>query len=680
MKSIDRQALVRRHNPLLRSFDPESPLSVGNGELAFTVDCTGLQTFPGLYEKATPLCTQSQWGWHSFPGQSPQELLPRLRLEQRDSHGRRVGYASSSEGQEGLFDAIRRNPHRLNLARIGLKESHQVSSSEVTDIRQSLDLWSGILDGRFRILGREIHVRTSCHPRVDAVAVRVESNSDCPCIELRFPYGSPEMNASDWASSSSHESRVTENRDDLFEVTRIMDGTRYYCRLHLCSGERVTRTGDHCSEISGQGRLEVVVEFSPSDQRSIGLSCAEVEAESSRQWERYWTEGGCLDLSDSSDNCAQELERRIVLSQYLTAIQCAGTLPPQETGLTCNSWYGKFHTEMHYWHSAHFILWNRPHMLERSLPWYGSVRGRAAERARSQGYHGIRRPKMTGPEGIDSPSPIGPLLIWQQPHIITLAELLYRYRGDAATLEHYGDLVFDTAEFMASFAHWNPEKDRFELGPWVIPAQECHFPDATVNPTFELEYWDFGLRVAIQWRQRLGLPVEPRWEDVVSKLSALPRARDDDREVYLAHERCPDTFRSFNRDHPSMLAAFGMLPGRKCHAGVMNATLDRVLSGWDFDNTWGWDFPMIAMTATRLRRPDDAVDALLMDQPKNTYLLNGHNPQRPKKELPVYLPGNGALLLAAALMAAGWVGCTDPCPGFPGNGKWSVRFEMIRAT
>jgi hypothetical protein len=41
---------------------------VGNGEFAFTADPTGLQTFPQLYADKLPLSTQSQWGWHSFPG------------------------------------------------------------------------------------------------------------------------------------------------------------------------------------------------------------------------------------------------------------------------------------------------------------------------------------------------------------------------------------------------------------------------------------------------------------------------------------------------------------------------------------------------------------------------------------------------------------------------------------
>src|SRR5688572_16543424 len=61
---IDREALVRRHNAVLRQLDPLSPLSLGNGEFAFTADITGLQTLPQLYENAMPLCTMSQWGWH----------------------------------------------------------------------------------------------------------------------------------------------------------------------------------------------------------------------------------------------------------------------------------------------------------------------------------------------------------------------------------------------------------------------------------------------------------------------------------------------------------------------------------------------------------------------------------------------------------------------------------------
>src|SRR5690349_11075085 len=89
---IDRRALVTRHNPVLHGFDPRSPLSVGNGEFAFTADATGLQTFPDLYNDTVPLCTQSQWGWHTSPGRPAGEL----ELATYDTYGRPVGYATKA--------------------------------------------------------------------------------------------------------------------------------------------------------------------------------------------------------------------------------------------------------------------------------------------------------------------------------------------------------------------------------------------------------------------------------------------------------------------------------------------------------------------------------------------------------------------------------------------------------
>ena len=85
---------------------------------------------------------------------------------------------------------------------------------------------------------------------------------------------------------------------------------------------------------------------------------------------------------------------------------------------------------------------------------------------------------------------------------------------------------------------------------------------------------------------------------------------------------------------------------------------------------------MTAMTAARVGEPDVAIDALLMDTPKNRYLPNGHNFQR--EGLTIYLPGNGGLLTAIAMMAAGWDGAPDrPAPGFPTEG-WTVRWEGLK--
>ena len=179
---------------------------------------------------------------------------------------------------------------------------------------------------------------------------------------------------------------------------------------------------------------------------------------------------------------------------------------------------------------------------------------------RRQGARGIKAP--AGPKWSPTTAgrahrPSAPSLIWQQPHPIYYAELLYRAAPSAVTLERYQEIVWATAEFMASFAVYDKERDRYVLGPPVIPAQENHRPEETLNPTFELEYWVFGLKVANEWRRRLGLDPEPKWAEVAAKMAALPIGDG----VYLADERCPETFARYHYDHPSMLGAFGILPG-----------------------------------------------------------------------------------------------------------------------
>ena len=79
---IDREALVERNSPVVTAFDSLASLSVGNGEFAYTVDITGLQTFPDNYKKGVPLGTQSQWGWHSFA--NPDRLTPEETLKELD--------------------------------------------------------------------------------------------------------------------------------------------------------------------------------------------------------------------------------------------------------------------------------------------------------------------------------------------------------------------------------------------------------------------------------------------------------------------------------------------------------------------------------------------------------------------------------------------------------------------
>ena len=232
--SIDRHALVTRHNPILRKLDPSTPLSIGNGEFAFTADITGLQTFPRAYENAMPLCTMSQWGWHTQP--APASLDTRmLRLVQYETHGRQVGYATSSEGQTERFNWLRENPHRLHLGQIGLwlttRDKKEIQIADLSEIYQELDLWRGVLTSRFKLAGESVTVRTALHPRLDLLAVDIESNlidKGQLGVRFAFPYGSPTMQAADWKEPARHETRVIESALDHVKLRRTLDADEYF--------------------------------------------------------------------------------------------------------------------------------------------------------------------------------------------------------------------------------------------------------------------------------------------------------------------------------------------------------------------------------------------------------------------------------------------------------------------
>jgi hypothetical protein len=681
-RAIDRFALVTRHNPRIGKIDPLSPLSVGNGEFAFTADVTGLQTFPQIYADTMPLCTMSQWGWHTRP--LPTVLRSEsLRPKFYETHGRKVGYYTSSEGQTELYSWLRENPHRLHLGRIGLCLTNEraIEPDDISEINQQLDLWRGVLISQFKLFGESVLVTTAVHPNQDLLAINISSrliNQRGLGVCIAFPYGSPAMQAANWNEPDKHETRIVANKGHGAVLSRRLDADAYFVALEWRHPARLRAENDHtfCLGPSDSpqavNRLEFVIGFSPHAFSQELPDATATIAESTRSWQRFWTHGAAVELAESKDPRAIELERRVVLSQYLTAIQCAGSMPPQETGLTVNSWYGKFHLEMHWWHATHFALWNRLSLFERSLGWYRSILPRAQDLARSQGYRGARWPKMVGPEGRDSPSPVGPLLIWQQPHPIFYAELFYRARPGRMTLEKYSDLVFQSAEFMADYAFFDKRTARYLLGPPLIPVQENHPPSDTWNPTFELAYWSYGLTVAQRWRERLGRSRNPEWDTVLSNLSALPVRNG----VYLAHENCPETFSERNYDHPSMLGALGVLSGAGVDTETMRRTLHKTIVGWQWNRTWGWDYPLTAMTAARLGEANIALDALLMSTEKNRYLPNGHNWQR--QNLPCYLPGNGGLLYAIAMMAGGWKGGPKKnAPGFPVDGSWTVRSEKL---
>lgn len=681
---IDRKDLVGRHKVMNTACDTLGSLTLGNGGFAFTVDVTGLQSFPEEYSRGIPLGTQSDWGWHSFPneqGYDVRETMVNFKVGDRE-----IPYSIQVKEPERRRDAVnyfRINPHRLHLGIIGFKildpEGHPAVPGDLVQISQELDLWEGVVRSDFEVFGKRVKVLTVCHPELDLVSFRVESDlmkDGQMKVLLRYPYPSGRHSdmAARWDLDEKHLSEINAVKGGAI-ITHTLDDTRYFTRLATGGEIKTNPQEEHVFEIvPASASLEASVQFTP-DYPSTDLPGFEETLQSSRNaWRDFWLSGGAVDFKGSTDPRALELERRVVLSRYLTRVQCAGDQPPQETGLTYNSWYGKFHLEMAWWHMVHFSLWGQADLLEHTLAWYFQAAREAGNTARRQGYKGIRWQKMTDPEGADSPSSVGSFLIWQQPHFIYFAELCYRQDPSRETLDKYSDLVFSTADFMASYARYNKAKDRYELGPVLIPAQECFDARTTFNPPFELSYWYWGLSTAVQWADRLQVEPDPRWLEVLDKLSPL-YARNG---LYVPAESVPLAYeeKSHMHDHPAVLGAYGVLPENPLvDTAIMRETFDFVWENWQWEDTWGWDFPLTAMTAVRLGQPEKAVEALFMQPQTNTYLGNGHNYQDGRLRL--YLPGNGGLLTAVAMMCAGYDGCPVPEPGIPKDGSWKVRWEGL---
>ena len=131
---IDRHAIVSRNDIIYTQPELTAPVTVGNGKFAFTVDPTGLQTFPESYDQGFVLGTMADYGWHNQPNPNNYEIEDTYKAF--DSHGRKVSYpydnpigdvndpGSRTEWPRvWLSDAakwIYENPSRIGLGRIGL--------------------------------------------------------------------------------------------------------------------------------------------------------------------------------------------------------------------------------------------------------------------------------------------------------------------------------------------------------------------------------------------------------------------------------------------------------------------------------------------------------------------------------------------------------------------------------
>ena len=697
---INRLDVIASFNPHLTDINPQSPLSVGNGRFCYTADITGMQTLYEEYSAETPLCTMAEWGWHTKKADNEKGFytLDDVRMTPYNYCKRTVTYPRVKyEGNEAAYDWVRQNPHKFNLAKIGLYfHNEPIQAGSIYCINQTLDITTGILKSSFRlnvnrhnntrtlnniaadniktnaISDNLITVYTVCDDNSDTVAFHISSGLlQCGLsINIAFPYASCDITGSDWNNTNGHSDFLNASH-----IHRQIDDTAYYVNFNIngtgtsqhtannsiitsdsnvtinkcnnCAAATIKSNGIHSYNIiTTDDELNMSVNFNKSIYTPATYDT--IAGNSRHFWHNYWTTGKFL----NSDN--KELMRRVILSQYLLVINDSGYIPPAETGLTCNSWYGKAHLEMHYWHMAWAPLWGHPELLTRSFDWYIDILDEAKKNASRNGYKGARWTKMVSYTGSDCPSKIAPLLVWQQPHIINMLQIVIDNNTSddfdvKAYMSKYWILVKETAVFIADYLVYDPMSGIYNIEAPVIPVQERHLPEDTRNPIFELAYFRYGLLIASKWAYELGFIDEAsQWHNIAMHIAPLP-INDD---VYIAHSNCPDTFTNKAIDHPLMLQIYGMLDGYGAEdivdKDIYRNTLMKVIDVWDYSTLWGWDFAVIAMAAHKLGLDDIALEQLLINSPKNDYVESGNNRQNSRKDLPLYLPGNGSLLLAAA--------------------------------
>ena len=672
---IDREAVVKRHRVCTTGTILKSPAQVGNGKFAFGMDITGLQTF-------VPFNTLSDWSWHSFPlpeGMRAEDYRPVVV----ETHGKKIAYELRNPDQPELSEWLTKNPHRYNLGRIGFRllreDGTEAREIDLGNARQEIDLWTGVVYSRFELNRKEVKVRTVCHPDKDMIGVSIESellNDGNMSIYLDFPYPDGRYfkhYIGRYDTISGHTSTFEKLAPNSVRIARTMDDTHYYATLDWTGPATFSRESEKEHTFLLQPRhtstFSFTCCFSPEPVADVTEPVASIERKSAASWEKYWRSGAAVDLSGSKDPRWLELERRIVLSQYLMRANESGLFPPQESGLVNNGWFGRFHFEMIWWHGVHYGLWNRMECFDNYLNVYKDFMPKALERAKSEGRSGARWLKCTGNFNREWPGSAHAYLIWHEPHPIYFAEMQYRQKPAPETLEKWKDVVLNTADYMADYLFYDKKTKQYVLGPPVVVVSENTDPLQTINPIFELGYFRYGLRTALEWADRLGLSEKrtKKWKEVLSKMAPLPVADG----VYTTYEGIPDMWTKYTYEHPALTGVYGMLPGDGVDQPTFKRTLEKVSKEWQFNRIWGWDFPMLAMAAARTGQPALAIDMLM--HPSAGFQFDEHG-LATGGPFP-YFPSNGALLTAVAMMCGGWDGSEGEAPGFPKDGSWTVRYE-----
>lgn len=281
----------------------------------------------------------------------------------KETHGRNVSYDLPDPNLPDISQWLIGNPNRINLGRIGLQfNGDTLSSSSISNTHQELDLWHGAITSTFTIDDAKVKVVTQGDLESDAVIFTIGSElieSGKLKVELDFPY--PPIHTTKYKNEvfvgvydfpTNHSTKLLTNlKHNTAHIYHDL-GTKYYVNLrwpkdHSLELKRLELQGStkptaHRYVLSSRDgkTIAFVAHFSP-DKRVPDLPST-IDRRNRAGWQDYWRQGGFVDLTESTNPNATELQRRIITSQYHVRVNSAADgESPQESGLMNNGWYGR---------------------------------------------------------------------------------------------------------------------------------------------------------------------------------------------------------------------------------------------------------------------------------------------------------------------------------------------------
>lgn len=585
---------IIKYNLKFNHIDSKNPVTIGNGDFAITLDQTGTQSLYEIY-KDIPLSTMSNKNWFY---KDKKDIKP--------SYVDGKAYMLFNLDNDPNYQINRQYPFKYSFMQILLYDNDKlIDINNIKDVKQELDLYKGIVTSSFNY--KEKINKTTSFIYQDHDEFNFKLQSDNLNLALKFNYPS-----------------YTKNGYRLDILPNV-----------LVKEDRITLLYDDKNSLSfklkSSSNYQIVENTLIFDDNNVSFSLALDEIKEGKLLDEFWK----CDNGIIIDN--EELVKKMVLSKYLLHVNSTGIYPPQESGLTYNCWNSKFHLEMHLIHSLWNIYNNHVGDLVKSFDYYLSIMPSSLKRASLNGYNGLRFPKMTGPDGEDSPSNIGPLLIWQAPHILFMLQEIYYLYNKENIIKKYEPLISGTIDFMISFLTLKDSK--YQMLDPLLEACESIPLDRCQNPSFELEYWRYTLErqpkidTVLYGHQRYD------YLDITSKI-ITPKEDDG---IYLKTYGVIDKYDLY-KDHPTEGFLMSFFKSKIVDKEKMVKTIDYILKNMDLSSYWGWDFPFLGLSLLNCGEIEKSIEVTQLNTINNQYLYNGYNTS-PRDDLKAYLPGNGAFLI-----------------------------------